>query len=341
MGQAWFINTFFGNYDLYAIVSPPYTGYETGAFVDLGSAALPGDAASCGQEIDLGGYLSQIASAVMRSHAVEGIRLNLQVDTWPVSVNVAMPTGLVVNELLTNALKHAFKGKDGGRITVHCTTDAAGGCQTAEELLLGHALVAMSLDDVADLAKRTHADVGRVAEDLLLEFGVVSRLSTSQRGEFKVVVSDRRDARLFAERIGFFGRKRELLSAAVAALPTASTSMSADHVPFIADYIRSESPSLRLQRHNIDRTERWERGGTALMERIEELARMLGGVKITDKTREHARENALGKRPRKILALEGGGVLGGDVRDVPAVAADRSPAGLTATGSSSAPPVTS
>ena len=53
---------------------------------------------------------SQIASAVMRSHAVEGIRLDLKVDAYPVSVNVAMPTGLVVNELLTNALKHAFRG---------------------------------------------------------------------------------------------------------------------------------------------------------------------------------------------------------------------------------------
>ena len=60
-------------------------------------------------EVDLGVYLSQIASAVMSSHAVEGIRLDMKVDTYPVSINVAMPTGLVVNELLTNALKHAFR----------------------------------------------------------------------------------------------------------------------------------------------------------------------------------------------------------------------------------------
>jgi two-component sensor histidine kinase len=41
---------------------------------------------------------------VLASHAVEGVRLDLKVDAYPVSVNVAMPTGLVVNELLTNAL---------------------------------------------------------------------------------------------------------------------------------------------------------------------------------------------------------------------------------------------
>ena len=77
-------------------------------------------------EIDLGVYLSEIASSVMRAHAVEGIRLDLKVDAYPVSVNVALPTGLVVNELLTNALKHAFVGRDGGTITLHSLSDGTG-----------------------------------------------------------------------------------------------------------------------------------------------------------------------------------------------------------------------
>jgi two-component sensor histidine kinase len=34
-----------------------------------------------------------------------------------------MPTGLVVNELLTNALKHAFIGRDGGTITLQSLSD--------------------------------------------------------------------------------------------------------------------------------------------------------------------------------------------------------------------------
>jgi two-component sensor histidine kinase len=79
--------------------------------------------------VDLGIYLSEIASAVMRAHALEGIHLDLQVDTWPVSLDVAMPTGLVVNELLTNTLKHAFQGREGGTVTLHSATDAAGGCR--------------------------------------------------------------------------------------------------------------------------------------------------------------------------------------------------------------------
>ena len=79
-----------------------------------------------GDAVDLGIYLSEIASAVMRAHAVEGVRLDMQIDTWPVSLDVAMPAGLVVNELMTNALKHAFVGRDGGTITLECTNLTSG-----------------------------------------------------------------------------------------------------------------------------------------------------------------------------------------------------------------------
>ena len=77
-------------------------------------------------EVDLGVYLSDVAAAVMHAHAVEGVRLELKVDAYPVSVNVAMPAGLVVNELLTNALKHAFVGRPGGTITLESVSDGTG-----------------------------------------------------------------------------------------------------------------------------------------------------------------------------------------------------------------------
>jgi PAS domain S-box-containing protein len=73
-----------------------------------------------GQTVDLGHYVSEIASAVMHTYAVDGIRLDLKVDHALASVNVAMPVGLLVNELLTNAFKYAFAGKDTGTIMVRC-----------------------------------------------------------------------------------------------------------------------------------------------------------------------------------------------------------------------------
>lgn len=75
---------------------------------------------STAQTIDLGHYLSEIASAVMRTYAVDGMRLDIKVDYSPVSINIAMPVGLLVNELLTNSFKYAFIGRDGGTLTVRC-----------------------------------------------------------------------------------------------------------------------------------------------------------------------------------------------------------------------------
>ncbi len=79
-----------------------------------------------GDDIDLGVYLSEIASSVMHLSSTDGIRLDLKVDSYPVSVNVALPTGMVVNELLTNALKHAFVDRDVGTITLHSLSDEHG-----------------------------------------------------------------------------------------------------------------------------------------------------------------------------------------------------------------------
>jgi two-component sensor histidine kinase len=73
-----------------------------------------------GQVIDLGHYVSQIASAAMHTYAVDGISLDLKVDYALASINVAMPVGLLVNELMTNAFKYAFGERGSGTITVRC-----------------------------------------------------------------------------------------------------------------------------------------------------------------------------------------------------------------------------
>ncbi|MDX0512374.1 PAS domain S-box protein [Sinorhizobium medicae] len=93
------------------------------ALTTLYDAMANGDSS---QEVDLGTYIGQIAAAVMASNACDGVSLDMKIDPYPVSVNVAMPTGLVVNELLTNALKHAFNGREGGVITLRSTFEDDG-----------------------------------------------------------------------------------------------------------------------------------------------------------------------------------------------------------------------
>lgn len=77
-------------------------------------------ASAADQVIDLGEYLSAIASAGMRGFAKEGILLDMKVECCPVAIHVAMSTGLVVNEVMTNAFKHAFPTHESGTITLRC-----------------------------------------------------------------------------------------------------------------------------------------------------------------------------------------------------------------------------
>ena len=64
--------------------------------------------------VDLGGYLKQLATQAFRAQSNGLVRLNLLLDPVQVSMDVATPCGLLVNELITNALKHAFvPGQDG------------------------------------------------------------------------------------------------------------------------------------------------------------------------------------------------------------------------------------
>lgn len=81
------------------------------------------EADSFGPELDLGPYLSQIATAAIKANAVDGIALETRMGYAPASVNVAMPIGLLVNELLTNAFKYAFDGRAEGTISVEATRD--------------------------------------------------------------------------------------------------------------------------------------------------------------------------------------------------------------------------
>jgi DNA gyrase subunit A len=113
---------------------------------------------------------------------------------------------------------------------------------------------------------------GRLAHDvqqLLLEFGVVSRLCRYDNGEIKVVITNRRDVRIFVGTVGFLGRKQAKLQGDLARIPRHSGALGNDHVPFVADFLREHGLGRDwLRSHNVDRTERWERDRDELAERI-------------------------------------------------------------------------
>lgn len=69
--------------------------------------------------VDLKDYLERLAPKVVQSlRGQKSIGFALQLAECRVSVDKAIPFGLIVNELLTNAVKHGFVGRDAGSIRV-------------------------------------------------------------------------------------------------------------------------------------------------------------------------------------------------------------------------------
>ena len=70
--------------------------------------------------IDFSGYITNLASQLFSSYNVNPDRVRLQTDVEPVSlgINLGVPCGLLINELVTNALRHAFPGDRSGTIAV-------------------------------------------------------------------------------------------------------------------------------------------------------------------------------------------------------------------------------
>ena len=68
------------------------------------------------QRIPLGAYISRIASTIGYLDGRRSVRVNVDCDAIDISVERAARVGLLFSELLTNALKHAFKGRDEGLV---------------------------------------------------------------------------------------------------------------------------------------------------------------------------------------------------------------------------------
>jgi DNA gyrase subunit A len=110
-------------------------------------------------------------------------------------------------------------------------------------------------------------------QQLLLEFGVVSRRYLHATGEHEVVVTNRRDARLFATRVGFLGVEQTKLAEVLGAEAPRSRSLSSDHVPGLAAFLHAHGATTYsdrdwLRRNNVDRIERWEHRAEEILAHI-------------------------------------------------------------------------
>ncbi len=75
-------------------------------------------------EIDLGSYLEEVAHSLVGSMVPDGrIRLDIIVEPVPITIDHAIPLGLVINEIVTNAVKHAFPEGRSGTVSLRLTRD--------------------------------------------------------------------------------------------------------------------------------------------------------------------------------------------------------------------------
>lgn len=68
-------------------------------------------------------YVNELIHEIQLSYPAisNSVAINLNIDNINVNVNTAIPCGLILNELLTNCYKHAFKGRTSGAIHVWFT----------------------------------------------------------------------------------------------------------------------------------------------------------------------------------------------------------------------------
>jgi PAS domain S-box-containing protein len=69
--------------------------------------------------INFGDYIAKLTSELFRTYITrDNIDLNLDVGEVLLDINTSIPLGLIVNELVSNSLKHAFPNGEKGEVTV-------------------------------------------------------------------------------------------------------------------------------------------------------------------------------------------------------------------------------
>jgi two-component sensor histidine kinase len=71
-------------------------------------------------QLDINEYLTNLCQQIFNSYNLVGDKLRLQTEIAYslIDVNLLVPLGLIINELITNSLKYAFKDRVSGNIIV-------------------------------------------------------------------------------------------------------------------------------------------------------------------------------------------------------------------------------
>jgi len=109
--------------------------------------------------VDMAEFATQLANNLLAVHGVDRTRVRLQLDMASSSLDIglAVPYGLILNELISNALKHAFPAGRGGTVVatlgdhaefLSVSDDGIGLAGSPEKSTLGMQLVHLLAEQV-------------------------------------------------------------------------------------------------------------------------------------------------------------------------------------------------
>jgi PAS domain S-box-containing protein len=116
-------------------------------------------------KVDFGHFLDTLMTHLQNSYGRRDLELSSSSDTVRLAIDRAIPCGLIVNELVTNALKHAFPGGRSGSVRIEmrlldevevevAVTDDGIGIPDTVDL---HALSSLGMQLLQVLAEQLHA----------------------------------------------------------------------------------------------------------------------------------------------------------------------------------------
>ena len=81
-------------------------------------------------------YIKKLADNLFKTYRLSGKNIHLYMDMEEntfINMDTAVPLGIIVNELVSNSLKHAFSGRDRGEIRIKLRRDENGEFISREE----------------------------------------------------------------------------------------------------------------------------------------------------------------------------------------------------------------
>lgn len=136
-------------------------------------------------QISFGDYIERIAQQLFRFYEadVNGVQLEINVDELFLNLDTSIPLGLIVNELVSNSLKHAFPDDRSGKVSIRLLTQDQKNVLTVADDGIG-------LASDFDISNNTDSLGLHIVQTLTLQLRGTLDIKKSPGAEFKITFTD-------------------------------------------------------------------------------------------------------------------------------------------------------